>query len=432
MSGKAECPSQGMGEGEDTPCSAEGGVARDGEGGGAAEEDEMDIDLEVGVVEGERTLRGEGGVPEFDSVTRKRTVDWERSWGKKVIPPETACTPGFSKTPVPETTCTSGSSKRKDGGAHLSSAKAGKRLWQQKVALQHLGGGPLPVLPSHSKIASMRAMEIHRAGLAKEFEEVRQLLWARIQHMMEPAHCAEFLPNPRRQDVQYFSAQLDEYHTWLVRQAKRYLLSQTGFDESGARYLEIRPPLQRDEGTLGAQAGLEVEPVRSGTRSGMAEEEIEEEAALIMRDPIGFSVRPPVESVFGARAAIFRPYPRGDASEEEREPEAANDLVLPVPREIDELHEEGDGVEDDPKTEPAREEAPQEDDEYRDDEDSEEEESDSGEDDNYDDDGEPSPPTRRGSGRRGEGVKATRRRGSSRRHDNVDDPSPPGRRETRG
>ncbi|GBG75856.1 hypothetical protein CBR_g21100 [Chara braunii] len=79
-------------------------------------------------------------------------------------------------------------------------------------------------------------------------------------------------------------------------------------------------------------------------------------------------------------------------------------------------------VEDDPKTEPAREEAPHEDDEYRDNEESEEEESDSGEDGSYDDDDEPSPLPRRGSGRRF---------GSSRRRDDVDDPSPPGRWEAR-
>ncbi|GBG60513.1 hypothetical protein CBR_g5689 [Chara braunii] len=311
MGGEGECPAQGVGEGEDTQHSAEGGVARDGEGGGAAEEDEMDVDLEVGRAEEERTLRGER---------------------------------------------------------------------RARVALQHPGGGPLPVLPSHSEIASMRAVEIHREEF--KLEEVRQPLWARIQHMMEPAHCAAFLLNPRHRDVQYFSAQLEEYHTWLIQQAKRYLLSQTGFDESGARYLEVCRqfedfhmqqaernwavhegihakkrnqltfekvvhlvkitanvrlmeyrragcgyvlPWQRDKDMLDAQAGLAVEPVRSGMRSGMTKEEIEEQVALITRDPIGSFVSPPVESVFGARAAIFRPYPRDNASEDES---IARQLVL--------------------------------------------------------------------------------------------------------
>ncbi|GBG79937.1 hypothetical protein CBR_g30201 [Chara braunii] len=286
-------------------------------------------------------------------------------------------------------------------------------------------------------------------------DRIMRRVQARIPHMMEPAHCAAFLLNPRRRNVQYFSAELDRYHTWLVRQAKRYLLSQTGHDESGGRYLEVcgqfedfhmqqgrygswsgakgraracscsgdcetecaswwsqyggdapdlqhcalrlmhmwscaSPaernwavhegihtkkrnqlalekvihlveitatvrlmeyrragcgyvlPWQRDEGMLDAKAGLDMEPVRSGTRSGMTREEIEEQAALVACDPIGSSAPPPVESVFGARATIFHPYPRDDDSADERESEAADDPMLPIPREIDELHEGGD------------------------------------------------------------------------------------------
>ncbi|GBG83988.1 hypothetical protein CBR_g37860 [Chara braunii] len=100
-------------------------------------------------------------------------------------------------------------------------------------------------------------------------------------------------------------------------------------------------PWQRGEGIFDAQAGLEVEHVWSGTRSGMTEEEIEEQAALITRDPIRSSGPPAVESVFGARVAIFRPYPREDASNDGRQPEAADDPTLPIPCKIDELHEEG-------------------------------------------------------------------------------------------
>ncbi|GBG87064.1 hypothetical protein CBR_g44520 [Chara braunii] len=305
------------------------------------------------------------------------------------------------------------------------------------------------------------------APLGSSFSDhVMRRVQARIQHMMELAHCAAFLLNPRRRDIQYFSTQLDEYHTWLVWQAKRYLLSQTGFDESGARYLEVcrqfedfhmqqgrygtwgggegrararscsgdfetmecaswwsqyggdapdlqyctlrvmhmwscaSPaernravyegihtkkrnqlafkkvvhlveiianvrlmeyrrancgyvlPWQRDEGMLHAQAGLEVGPVRSGTRSGMTEEEIEEQVALMTRDPIGASAPPPVESVLSACAAIFRLYPRDDASEDERETEALDDPALPILCGINELHEEGD--EDDERTHTAR------------------------------------------------------------------------------
>ncbi|GBG71288.1 hypothetical protein CBR_g8709 [Chara braunii] len=591
MGGEAERPAHGVGEGEDAQRSAEGDVARDGEGAGAAEGDEADFDVEVGMAEGERTLRGEGAMPEFDPLTRQRTVDWERSYGKK------------------------------------------------PVALQQPGGGPLPVLPSHSEIASMRTVEIHCQELAEELEEVRQSFWVsgatllsdgrksrdgrpimnfltagsrgvvmyttinregepddavhvlerwvtifhgfrfggprrvnakctdsasayvgaeralaspsmppelrritwlpccvhvcskllsdigtictsfvdtitsarvlvvffkthqaalsffrvrngalglvlscttqfssvysmlerllalkdRLQSMMTAVDervwawirthtthdgaCTlrDVLTEPPLPRCSVLLRELDQYHTWVFRQAKRYLLSQTGFDEGGARYLEIcrqfedfhlqqgrygtwggaegrararscsgdcemlecaswwsqyggdapdlqycalhvmhmwscaSPaernwavhkgihtkkcnqlafekvvhlveiianvrlmeyrcagcgyvlPWQRDEGMLNAQAGLEVDPVRSGTRSGIAEEEIEEQAALISCDPIGSSAPPSVESVFGARATIFRPYPREDEFGDKKKTEAADDPALPIP-----------------------------------------------------------------------------------------------------
>ncbi|GBG83928.1 hypothetical protein CBR_g37799 [Chara braunii] len=338
MGGEAERPTQGVAEEEDTRRSEEGGVGRYEEGAGAAEVDEADFKLEVGVVEGGQTPRGEGGVHEFDPVTCQRTKGWEWSFGKKLIPPEPECTSSSSKTPAPITSCTPGSSKRKDGGAHLSATNAGKRLQQQKmtdtyggkwigqwrkaffrwvyssgiafnafrnkswrdlqqVALQQPGGAPLPVLPSHSEIASMRAVEIHHEEFADVLEEV--------------VHLVEITANVR----------LMEYR----RAGYGYVL-----------------PWQRDEGMLDAQEGLDLEPMRSGTRSGMTEQEMEEQVALITRDPIGSSASPPVESVSGARAAIFRPYPRDDSSRDERETEAADDPMLPIPREIDELHEEGD------------------------------------------------------------------------------------------
>ncbi|GBG63878.1 hypothetical protein CBR_g39659 [Chara braunii] len=401
--------------------------------------------------------------PEFDPLMGERIVDWQRRGGKGQQPPV--------QEPPGE-----GSSKRKEGGAVPATTQAGKRLRQenvddvyggewvachkkaflrwlyssgvsfnafrneawrayQQVLLQQPGSSPLAVLPSHSEIASMQAVEMHRAELAEELEEFMSLVleWAqdlvqrvkeacaplgssiadriirrvqaRSQHMLELAHFVGFLLNPRRRHVPYFSGEVQEYHAWLVRQAKRYILTQTGFDLEGAEYLlacrqfedfhmqqgrfaernwavhegihtkkrnrlafekvvqlveitanvrltEYRRagcgyvlPWQRGEGMLDCQAGLEVEPVRTGTRQGMTAAEIAEQVALITRDPIGSSAPPSADAVFERLACIFRPYPRDDDSDEEPAPEGSDDPALPIPIEIDETHEEANDAE---------------------------------------------------------------------------------------
>ncbi|GBG75397.1 hypothetical protein CBR_g20027 [Chara braunii] len=143
--------------------------------------------------------------PEFDPLTGERIVDWQRR-GVKWQQPSV-------QEPAGE-----GSSKRKEGGAVPATTQAGKRLRQQKVdevyggewvarhkkaflrwlcssgvsfnafrneawrayqqvLLQQPGSSPRAVLPSHSEIASMQAVEMHRAELAEELEEVRQPFW---------------------------------------------------------------------------------------------------------------------------------------------------------------------------------------------------------------------------------------------------------------
>ncbi|GBG82539.1 hypothetical protein CBR_g34915 [Chara braunii] len=116
----------------------------------------------------------------------------------------------------------------------------------------------------------------------------------------------------------------------------------TEYRQAGCSYVL---PWQRDEGMLDCQAGLELEPVRSGTRRGMTEEEIVRQVALITRDPIGASAPPSADAVFDRRACIFRPYPREDDSDGEPIPEAADDPALCIPREIDEMHEDPDSEE---------------------------------------------------------------------------------------
>ena len=61
---------------------------------------------------------------------------------------------------------------------------------------------------------------------------------ARTKHLLEPAHVAAFLLNPRRRSSRYVFGVVDEYDAWLVRQAKRYFLSQCGFEDDSVAYME--------------------------------------------------------------------------------------------------------------------------------------------------------------------------------------------------
>ncbi|GBG85853.1 hypothetical protein CBR_g40664 [Chara braunii] len=88
---------------------------------------------------------------------------------------------------------------------------------------------------------------------------------------------------------------------------------------------------------LDCQAGIELEPVHTGTRKGMTQEEIAQQVVLIT---IGASAPPPATAVFERRGYIFRLYPRDDDSDDERIPEAADDPGLPIHREIDDSHKD--------------------------------------------------------------------------------------------
>ncbi|GBG65818.1 hypothetical protein CBR_g53789 [Chara braunii] len=527
---------------------AEGGVGGDGGhgaaeptlggGGGETEEGVIHVDCKA-CGPGEEGVQEREDVPEVYPGTGERLEDWRRGAGKGAA--------------------MEGSSKRKEGGSDPFATPAGKRLRQQKVTdvyggdgvsfnafrnqawkayqqvlLEQPGSSPRAVLPNHCKIASMRAVETHRAELAEELEEVRQPFWVtgatflsdgrksrdgrpivnflaagfrgvvvyttinREGEADDAAHvlrrwvtifhefsfgrpqrinaictdsasayvgAARALTSPsmppalRRITWLPCSVHVERYDAWLVGQGKRYILTQTGFELEGAEYIlacrqfedfhiqqgkfrdwggpegrargracsgdsetiecaswwsqfgsgapklqrcalrvmhmwscaspaernwavhegihmkkrnqlalekvvqlieitanvrltEYRRagcgyvlPWQRDEGMLDCQAGLELEPVRSGTRRGMTEEEIARQVALITRDPIGASAPPSTDVVSDRRDCIFRPYPREDDSDEEPIPEAADDHALHIPREIDETHDDPDSEE---------------------------------------------------------------------------------------
>ncbi|GBG83091.1 hypothetical protein CBR_g36709 [Chara braunii] len=297
---------------------------------------------------------GHKDMPEFDPLTGERIVDWQRRGGKGQVPPTQGDTGEDS-------------SKRKYKGAVLAGTQAGKRLRQQKVdevyggewvLLQKPGSSPHAVLPSHSEIASMQAVETHRAELAEELEEVRQPFWVTGATILSDGRksrngrpIVNFLTAGSRGVVMYTKINRegepdDAEHVllrWVVQLVE--ITANVRFTEHRRAECDYVLPWQHDEGMLDCQAGLELEPVHMGTRKGMMEEEIAQQVALIMRDPIGASAPPATDAVFARRACIFRSYPRDDESDEERAPDGVDDPALPSPREIDETHEEADDAE---------------------------------------------------------------------------------------
>ncbi|GBG69970.1 hypothetical protein CBR_g4798 [Chara braunii] len=356
---------------------ASGGVGGDG-GGGDTEEGAIIVDREARVP-GKQGVPGHEDVPEVYPGTGERMEDflrWEPWW-------HTMATILHIMQLVMELL------RRMDRGGQYMSLMI---EWTQDL---------------------VRRVTDACAPLGRVFaDRIIRRVQARTQHMLQLAHCAGFLQNPRRRHVEYFSGEVRDYPRWLVRQAKRYILTHTGFEEDGMDYIiacrqfedfhmqqgtfgdwgggegrargracsgdretiecaswwsqygsgapelqrcalrvmhmwscaspaernwavhegihtkkrnqlafekvvqlvkitanvrlsEYRRagcgyvlPWQRDEGMLDCQAGLELEPVRTGTRRGMTPEEIARQVALISRDPIGVFAPPAAEAVF--------------------------------------------------------------------------------------------------------------------------------------
>ncbi|GBG82445.1 hypothetical protein CBR_g34822 [Chara braunii] len=275
----------------------EGGVGGDGGhgapdhplggGGGDTEEGVIHFNCEARGPGEEGVPKHEDG-PEFYPRTGERMEDWRRRAGKGAA--------------------TEGSSKRKEGGTDPVATPTGKRLRQQKF-----GAG---------------APELQRCAL-------------RVMHMWSCASPAERnWPVHEGIHVKKRNQLAFEKVVQLIEITANVRL--TEYRWVGCGYVL---PWQWDEGMLDCQAGLEVEPVRTGTSMGMTEEEIVRQVALITRDPIGASSPPSADVVFGRRACINHPYPREDDLDEESVPEAADDPALRIPREIDETHDDLDSEE---------------------------------------------------------------------------------------
>ncbi|GBG83541.1 hypothetical protein CBR_g37257 [Chara braunii] len=216
------------------------------------------------------------------------------------------------------------------------------------------------------------------------------------QHMLESTHCARFLLNPHRRHVRYFFGEVQEYHARLVRQAKRYILTQTGFELEGAEYLLACRQfedfhMQQDRfGDWGGAEGRArgracssdaktIECTPWWSQYGAGAPELQWCALRVMhmwyctslaernwavhdgihtkkRNRLAFEkVVQLVEyrragcgygmTAAERRACIFRSYPWDDDSNEEPTPEGVDDPALPIPSEIDETHEEANDAE---------------------------------------------------------------------------------------
>ncbi|GBG87717.1 hypothetical protein CBR_g45871 [Chara braunii] len=78
-------------------------------------------------------------------------------------------------------------------------------------------------------------------------------------------------------------------------------------------------PWTQDESILDVEGGLEADAVCEGVDHNIPEEDRDAKAQLWRQDACGSRPPPPIEYVFGVRAATLRPYPRDDSSGDERE-----------------------------------------------------------------------------------------------------------------
>ncbi|GBG66354.1 hypothetical protein CBR_g60005 [Chara braunii] len=67
-------------------------------------------------------------------------------------------------------------------------------------------------------------------------DQIFRCMQERVAHICEHAHATAYLLCPMRRSMQYYSSVVMEEDRRLVREAERYILSQTGFDERRKEY----------------------------------------------------------------------------------------------------------------------------------------------------------------------------------------------------
>ncbi|GBG60738.1 hypothetical protein CBR_g12476 [Chara braunii] len=267
-------------------------------GGGDMEEDVIHINHEARGP-GEEGLLGHEDAPEFHPATRERMVDWLPRAAKGAVPALT----GLRED---------GPSKREEGGADPATTQAGKRLRQQKVievydyivACRQLEDFHM----QQGRFGDWRGAEGRARGGAcsSETETIECASWwslygagapelqrcaLRVMHMWSCASLAERnwvvhegIHTKKRNQLAFKKVmQLVEITTnvWL-----------TEYRQAGCGYVL---PWQRDEGMLDCQSGIQLEPVRTGTRKGMTQEQIAHPAPLPAPGPVSPSPVSPVQ-----------------------------------------------------------------------------------------------------------------------------------------
>ncbi|GBG77300.1 hypothetical protein CBR_g23629 [Chara braunii] len=106
-------------------------------------------------------------------------------------------------------------------------------------------------------------------------------------------------------------------------------------------------PWTQDESMLDVEGGLEADAVCEGVDHNIPEEDRDAQAQLWQRDVCGSRPPPPVEDVFGVRAATLRLYPKDDSSADERA--EANEGFRPHGAAAARRAEDGDGAWSDPE-----------------------------------------------------------------------------------
>ncbi|GBG92802.1 hypothetical protein CBR_g57227 [Chara braunii] len=134
-------------------------------------------------------------------------------------------------------------------------------------------------------------------------------------HMLEPAHAAAHLLNPRRRSLTYYhSLETTVDDRRVVEECDKFLLAQTGGDPVGLLYRTVRDQMRAFHSRRGHWGDHDLSDVEATDCGGDSETDVLEQE--ILRQIVAFRDSRPsrarsVRDVFGSRATELRPWPEG-------------------------------------------------------------------------------------------------------------------------